>query len=76
MDIRFTSTLTPEDENVLAPAVLKVLTGIFDLLPIAYLIRIDTVDAHVYQHRGPAGDAMASIDAELPLMAVKSASET
>ena len=76
MDIRFTSTLTPEDENVLAPAVLKVLTGIFDLLPIAYLIRIDTVDAHVYQHRGPSGDAIGAVETEMPLMAVKGASET
>ena len=50
MNIRFTSSLTPEDENVLAPAVLRALSGILDLLPIAYMIRIDTSDAQSYQH--------------------------
>jgi hypothetical protein len=50
--IRFASTLTPEDENILAPAVLKALSSILDLLPIAYMIRIDTSDAQVYQHTG------------------------
>ena len=49
MNIRFTSTLTPEDENAIAPAVLAALSGILDLLPLSYVIRIDTTDAHVYQ---------------------------
>ena len=60
VDIRFTSTLTPEDENIMAPAVLKALVAILDLLPIAYMIRIDTVDAQVYQHSGPSGQLMQS----------------
>lgn len=50
MDIRFTSTLTPEDENAVAAGILKAFAGILDLLPIAYTIRIDTSDARVYQH--------------------------
>lgn len=54
VDIRFTSTLTSEDENIVAPAILTALASILDLLPIAYMIRIDTVDSHVYQHTGPA----------------------
>jgi len=49
VNIRFTSTLTPEDENALAPAILAALSGILDLLPLAYVIRIDTTDAKVYQ---------------------------
>ena len=52
MNIRFTSSLTPEDENAIAPALLKAFSAILDLLPIAYVIRIDTADAQVYQHRG------------------------
>ncbi len=61
MNIRFTSTLTPEDENAVAPALLRALSSILDLLPIAYMIRIDTSDSQVYQHsrpteRGPAVD--------------------
>jgi hypothetical protein len=53
--IRFTSSLTPEDENMLAPALLNAMSGILDLLPIAYMIRIDTSDAQVYQHAGSGG---------------------
>jgi hypothetical protein len=51
LNIRFTSSLTPEDENTVAPALLKALAAILDLLPIAYAIRIDTSDAQVYQQR-------------------------
>ena len=53
MRIEITSTLTQEDENRLAPAVLKALSGLLDMLPIAYMIRIDTSDSQVYQHSGP-----------------------
>ena len=49
MNIRFTSSLTHEDENTLAPALLGALSGILDVLPIAYVLRIDTSDSHVYQ---------------------------
>jgi hypothetical protein len=57
MNIRFTSSLTPDDENALAPALLVVLSNLLDLLPIAYAIRIDTTDSQVYQHVGPAATA-------------------
>jgi hypothetical protein len=53
LNIRFTWSLTPEDENTVAPAVLTALASLLDLLPIAYAIRIDTEDARVYQHSGP-----------------------
>ena len=54
MHIRFTSSLTPEDENHLAPAVLSALSGLLDLLPIAYVLQIETSDLKTYQHMGPA----------------------
>ena len=57
MNIRFTSSLTPEDENLLAPGLLNALACILDLLPIAYVIRIDTSDSQVYQHSGPGAAA-------------------
>ena len=57
MNIRFTSSLTPEDENTLAPALIQAVAGILDLLPIAYMIRIDTSDAQVYQRVGPDDNA-------------------
>jgi hypothetical protein len=51
--IEITSTLTQEDENRLAPAVLKALSGLLDMLPIAYMIRVETTDEHVLQHVKP-----------------------
>ena len=54
MHIEFTSTLTQEDENKLATAVLRALSGVLDMLPIAYMIRVETTDQHVLQHISPA----------------------
>jgi len=42
VDIRFVSSLTPDDENRLAPALLGALGGILDQLPIAYTLQIGT----------------------------------
>ncbi len=60
MLIRFTSSMTAEDENRLAPALLKALSSILDLLPIAYAIRIETSDSQVYQHRSSSDEAAVS----------------
>jgi hypothetical protein len=60
VNIQFTSTLTSDDENVIAPLVLKALAGILDLLPIAYAIRIETGDCSVYQHTGPHRKMLAA----------------
>ena len=50
MDIRFVSSLTPDDENLFAPALLKAVGALLDQLPIAYTMRIETTGAQVYQH--------------------------
>lgn len=49
MRIEITSTLTQEDENRLGPAVMKLLSGVLDMLPVAYMVRVETTDEHVYQ---------------------------
>jgi hypothetical protein len=59
VNIRVTSSLTPEDENSIAPAVLKTISGLLDLLPIAYVVRVDTSDAQVYQLSGSGGHSRA-----------------
>lgn len=59
MNIRFTSSLTPDDENAIAPALLTAMSKLLDLLPIAYALRIETSDSHVYQSVGGAGDPPA-----------------
>ncbi len=50
MEIRFISSLTAEDENLFAPALLKAIAAILDQLPIAYTLRIETTGAHTFQH--------------------------
>lgn len=57
MDIRFISSLTPDDENTFAPALLQAVGAVLDQFPIAYTIRIETTGAQVYQHAHPAFDA-------------------
>ena len=58
MDIRFISSLTPEDENAFAPALLKAVSAVLDQFPIAYTIRMETTGAQVYQ--GLAGLLLVS----------------
>jgi hypothetical protein len=53
VEITLTSTLTAEDENLVAPAILKAVTNVLDHLPIAYRVRIDTTDFQSYQQTGP-----------------------
>ena len=50
MEIRFISSLTAEDENLFAPALLKAVSALLDQLPIAYTMRIETTGAQVFQH--------------------------
>ena len=66
MDIRFISSLTPEDENTFAPALLKAVGAVLDQFPIAYTIRIETTGAQVFQYTHPSFDAGMSA-AVLPL---------
>lgn len=62
MNIRFISTLTADDENTFAPALLTAIGSLLDQLPIAYTIRIETTGALVFQHSHPASDAPYAAD--------------
>ena len=62
--IELTSTLTQEDENRLAAVVLKALSGMLDMLPISYLVRVETTDQSVMEHVSPGlsgWDSMTSL---------------
>ncbi len=59
MEIRFISSLTAEDEDLFAPAVLKAVTALLDQLPIAYTMRIETTGAQVFQHTHVAPEEVA-----------------
>ena len=54
MDIRFVSSLTPDDENELAPALLSAVAALLDRVEFAYTLRIETTGAKVLQHSHPA----------------------
>jgi hypothetical protein len=60
MDIRFISSLMPEDENAFAPALLKAVAALLDQMPIAYTLRIETTGAQVFQHTHPAFESAIS----------------
>ena len=70
MDIHFISSLTPDDEDRLAPAVLEALKPMLGLMPIAYTIRIRTASNSVYQHTRtelaePVDEESSALDIEL-----------
>lgn len=50
MNIRFISSLTPEDEERIAPVVLNAVGMLLDQLPLAFTLRIETSNEKVYQH--------------------------
>ena len=60
MDIRFVSSLTPEDESALAPALIRAFGALLDQLPLAYTMRIETTGGQTYQHSNPSMDTSAS----------------
>jgi hypothetical protein len=70
MEIRFISSVTPEDENVYAPTVMKAVTAILDQLPIAYTLRIETAGAQVFQHTHPStGEATLRLPIDTSVVA-------
>ena len=49
MEIRLVSTLTAEDEDRVADALLTALAELLDSLPIAYALQIDTMGSKLLQ---------------------------
>ena len=75
MEIRFVSSLTAEDENFFAPALVKAMGALLDQLPIAYTLRIETTGAQVFQHThagAPAPSATEGIEARGTLSSLTS----
>ena len=63
MEIRFVSSLTADDENFFAPALVKAIGALLDQLPIAYTLRIETTGAQVFQHTHAGTPAPGPVDA-------------
>ena len=70
MNIRFISSLTPEDENTFAPALLKAVGAVLDQFPIAYTVRIETTGAEVFQYTHPSFEAQVPSSARAASRAV------
>jgi hypothetical protein len=50
MDIRVVSSLNPDDEVRLAPALMAALTNLLDQLPIRYTLRAETIAGKTFAH--------------------------
>ncbi len=50
MEIHLVSTMTPDDENRLAPRVLAALGDLLEHLPVSYSLRIETAIGNAIQH--------------------------
>jgi hypothetical protein len=61
MVIRFTSTLTPEDETCVAPALLKAVGHLLEPFPISYSLRIETSNGVVVEDGRPKVRSDASL---------------
>jgi hypothetical protein len=54
LNIRFISSLTPDDEDLLAPALIKAIAALLDQVHLAYSLKIETSGAQVLHHTHPA----------------------
>lgn len=58
MNIRFVSSLTPEDEDRIAPGLVTTLGQLLDAVPIAYTLRVETASGKLYQHAHAGPDVV------------------
>jgi hypothetical protein len=54
MEIHLVSSLTPDDENRLAPRVLKAIGDVLERLPVSYSVRIETAIGNAIHHNHTA----------------------
>jgi hypothetical protein len=73
MDIRFISSLTPDDENRIAPALLGAVASVLDALPITYTLRFETVTGRSFQHGHSPEDVADELGLVYDLAAVPAA---
>ena len=59
MEIHLVSSLTPDDENRLAPTVLKALGDVLERLPVSYSVRIETAVGNAIHHNHTAAPNVA-----------------
>jgi hypothetical protein len=62
MEIHLVSSLTPDDENRLAPRVLKAIGDVLERLPVSYSVRIETAFGNAIHHNHTAATRGAEDD--------------
>jgi hypothetical protein len=67
MVIRFTSTLTDEDEARIAPALLKAVNSLLAAFPISYSLRIETTAGEIVEDGRSASRSDAWLTPGAPL---------
>jgi hypothetical protein len=68
MEIHLVSSLTPDDENRLAPSVLKAIGDVLERLPVSYSVRIETTIGNAIHHNHTAADQPSDPTSEEPLL--------
>ena len=63
MQIRFVSSLTSEDEDRVAPAILAALITLLDQTTISYSLRIETSSDRSYQHHHQVPHELGELEA-------------
>jgi len=53
MEIRFISSLTPEDEARIAPVLVDLIGALLETLPVAYTLRVETANGSIVQRTHP-----------------------
>ena len=66
MNIRFVSSLSPEDEDRIAPGLLSAVGRLLDALPLLYTVRIETSNGRVFQHANAGPELRDGGNAEPP----------
>jgi hypothetical protein len=61
VEIHFVSSLTIDDENHLAPALLQAVAALLQASPLAYTIRIETAGGEVFEHQHAPGTDVDSV---------------
>jgi hypothetical protein len=68
MEIRFVSTLTPEDEERIATLLIEAAKGILAILPISYKLEIKTIANHLCEHEQIGASPLAASPGRVRLM--------
>jgi hypothetical protein len=65
MDIRFVSSLTPDDEAQIAAAICEAVGRLLDPFALTYTLRIVTTDGQLFHHQSCAAAAAHAVSTDV-----------